>query len=56
MKNSNQPKISVKRTKQGYVAYPIGVRGVIVGQGNSRKEAIADAQSAIRCHQKQFGP
>ena len=43
-------KIIIERHKDGYVAYPIGLKGVVVGQGDSYDEALADVRSAIRFH------
>ena len=39
----------------GYVAYPLGIRGGVVGQGASYDEALADVTSAIRFHLETFG-
>jgi len=39
-----------------YVAYPLGLDGVVVGQGDSYEEAMADVNSAIRFHIETFGP
>jgi predicted RNase H-like HicB family nuclease len=47
--------IVVEQHPEGYVAYPIGLKGVVVGEGNTREEAIADAESAIRFHIETFG-
>jgi predicted RNase H-like HicB family nuclease len=49
-------KIVVERHEDGYVAYPIGVKGVVVGEGDSYEEALADVRSAIRFHVESFGP
>ena len=49
-------KIVVEKHPEGYVAYPLGIDGVIVGQGESYEEALADARSAIRFHIETFGP
>ena len=49
-----QFKIVVEKHTDGYVAYPLGVRGVIVGQGDSYEEALADVRSAIRFHLETF--
>ena len=38
-----------------FVAYPVGLRGVIVGQGDTIDEAVADVTSAIRFHAETFG-
>ena len=47
--------IIVERHPEGYVAYPIGLKGVVVGEGDTSEEAIADAESAIRFHIETFG-
>ena len=49
-------KIIVERHPDGYVAYPLGLKGVVVGEGDSREEALADVKSAIRFHVETFGP
>ena len=49
-------KIVVERHDDGYVAYPLGLKGVVVGQGDSYETALADCQSAIRFHVQTFGP
>lgn len=48
-------KIIIEKYEDGYVAYPIGIEGVVVGQGDSYEEALADVQSAIRFHIETFG-
>lgn len=50
-------KVIVERHPDGYVAYPLGLaRGVVIGQGDSFEEALADVQSAIAFHAETFGP
>lgn len=49
-------KIVVEKHEDGFVAYPLGLKGVVVGQGNNYDEAVADCQSAIRFHVETFGP
>ena len=49
-------KIIVEKHADGYLAYPLGVRGVVVGQGDTYEAALADVRSAIRFHLKTFGP
>jgi predicted RNase H-like HicB family nuclease len=49
-------KIIVEKHPDGYVAYPLELRGVVVGQGESYEEALADVKSAIRFHIETFGP
>ena len=48
-------KIIVERHPDGYIAYPLGLKGVVVGQGDTYEEALADVQSAIRFHIETFG-
>lgn len=48
-------KIIVEKHEDGYVAYPLGLRGVVVGQGNSYEEALNDVKSAIKFHVESFG-
>ncbi len=48
-------KIIVEKHEDGYVAYPLGLKGVVVGQGDSYDEALADVKSAIAFHIKSFG-
>ncbi len=51
-----QLKVIVEKHPDGYVAYPLGCKGVVVGQGDSYEEALADLKSAIRFHVESFGP
>jgi predicted RNase H-like HicB family nuclease len=48
-------KIIIEKHSEGYVAYPAGIQGVVVGQGNTFDEALRDVQSAIRFHIETFG-
>ena len=48
-------KILIEKHTDGYVAYPIGMQGVVIGEGNTCEEAVADAISAIRFHIETFG-
>ena len=50
-----QFKVIVKNTSDGYVAYPLGLKGVVVGQGDTYEEALSDIKSAIRFHIETFG-
>lgn len=49
-------KICVEPHADSFVAYPLGLKGVVIGQGDTADEAIADATSAIRFHIETFGP
>ena len=51
-----QVKILIEKHADGYVAYPVGLRGVVVGQGDTYEDALADVKSAIRFHLDTFGP
>ncbi|HEY8667660.1 MAG TPA: hypothetical protein VIL86_13420 [Tepidisphaeraceae bacterium] len=48
-------KIVIERHPDGYVAYPLGLKGVVVGEGDTYDQAFADVQSAIRFHLETFG-
>ncbi|HEV7902457.1 MAG TPA: hypothetical protein VGO96_01345 [Pyrinomonadaceae bacterium] len=37
------------------MAYPLGLKGVVVGEGETYEEALADVKSAIRFHIETFG-
>jgi predicted RNase H-like HicB family nuclease len=50
-----QYKIIVEKHPDGYVAYPLGVKGVVVGEGDTYEEALSDVKSAIRFHIDTFG-
>jgi len=48
-------KIVMERTDEGHVAYPIGLKGVVVGDGNTFEEALGNVKSAIAFHIETFG-
>ncbi len=50
-----QFKVVVERHADGYVAYPLGLKGVVIGQGETYGEALNDVSSAIRFHIETFG-
>lgn len=50
-----QVKIIVEKHPDGYVAYPLGIKGAVVGEGETCEEALADVESAIRFHVETFG-
>jgi predicted RNase H-like HicB family nuclease len=50
-----QIKVIVEKHEDGYVAYPIGLKGVVVGEGDTYEEALADVKSAIQFHVETFG-
>jgi predicted RNase H-like HicB family nuclease len=49
-------KIIVERHPDGFVAYPLGLKGIVVGEGDTYEEALADVKSAIASHIETFGP
>ncbi len=51
----SQFKVIVEKHADGFVAYPLGLNGVVVGEGNTYDEAMADVKSAIRFHLDTFG-
>jgi predicted RNase H-like HicB family nuclease len=53
---TRQFKIIVEKHTDGYVAYPLGLKGVVVGEGDTYEEALADVKSAIAFHIETFGP
>lgn len=50
-----QFKIIVEKHPDGYVAYPLGLKGVVVGEGDTYEDALADVKSAIQFHIETFG-
>jgi len=48
-------KIIVEKHLDGYVAYPLGLKGIVVGQGETYEDALSDVTSAIRFHGQTFG-
>jgi predicted RNase H-like HicB family nuclease len=50
-----QFKIIVEKHPDGYVAYPRGLNSVVVGDGDTYDEALADVKSAIQFYIETFG-
>jgi predicted RNase H-like HicB family nuclease len=50
-----QLKIIVEKHPDGYIAYPLGLKGVVVGDGSTDDEAVADVKSAIQFHIETIG-
>ena len=50
-----QLKIIVEKHPDGYVAYPLGLKGVVIGEGNTYEDALIDVNSAIQFHIETFG-
>lgn len=51
-----QIKIVVEKHPDVYVAYPLGLKGVVIGQGDTYEAALSDVRSAIQFHLESFGP
>jgi len=49
-------KIIVEKHSDCYVAYPLGLRGVCVAEGDTYEQALEQVRSAIRFHIATFGP
>ncbi len=43
-----QIKVIVEKHSDGYVAYPIGLKGVVVGESDTYEAAMTDVKSAIQ--------
>lgn len=48
-------KIIIEKYSDGYVAYPLGLKGAVIGAGDTYEEALSDVKSAIRFHIETFG-
>lgn len=49
-------KLVVEKHADNYVAYPLGIKGVVVGQGPTYQAALDDVRSALQFHVESFGP
>ena len=49
-------KIVIAKESDGYVGYPLGIEGVVAGEGDTYEEALADTASALLFHLKTFDP
>jgi predicted RNase H-like HicB family nuclease len=45
-----QFKIVAEKHPDTYVVYPLGMKGVVVGQGDTYEAALSDVKSAIQFH------
>lgn len=48
-------KVIVEKHADGYVAYPLGMKGAVVTQGTSYDAVVANVGSAIAFHLETFG-
>ncbi|MEG4582398.1 hypothetical protein QUA71_22700 [Microcoleus sp. MON1_C5] len=50
-----QCRIILEKHPDGYVAYPLGIKSTVVGEGDTYEEALPDVTSAIRYYIEVFG-
>jgi len=48
-------KIVVEKHPDSYIAYPLGMKGVVVAEGDTYEQALAEVKTAIRFHLDTFG-
>ena len=51
-----QFKIIVEKHPDTYIAYPLGLKGVVIGEGETYEDVLANVKSAIQFHIETFGP
>ncbi len=51
----NDFKIIIEKHEDGFVAYPLGLKGVVVSEGDTYEEVFANVKSAILFHIETFG-
>ena len=56
MDRTKRYNIIIEKHPGGYVSYPLGLKGVIIGEGDTYEEALINVKSAIRFHIESFGP
>ena len=50
-----QIKIIVEKHEDGYVAYPLGLKGIVVAEGDTYEQVLTEVKSAIQFHLDTFG-
>ena len=53
--STTQLKIVIEKHPEGYVEYPLGMKRIVVGEGDTYEEALEDVRSAIKFHIETFG-
>ncbi len=48
-------KIIVEKHADGYIVYPIGLKGIVIGEGDTYEEALSDVKSVTEFHIESFG-
>ena len=49
-------KLIITREQDGYVGYPLGLKGVVVAEGDTYEECLRELRSAVEFHIQTFGP
>jgi predicted RNase H-like HicB family nuclease len=52
---TKQFKVVVEKYSDGYVAYPLGVKGVVVAEGKSYESVLAQIKIALQSHVSTYG-
>jgi predicted RNase H-like HicB family nuclease len=47
-------KVIIEKHPDGFIAYPISLKGVVIGEGDTFEKALSDLKSAIRFHIETF--
>ncbi|MDO9539763.1 MAG: type II toxin-antitoxin system HicB family antitoxin [Methanocalculus sp.] len=55
IEKQNAIHIIVEEHPDGYTAFPLGLNGVVVAEGDTYEEALAEIRSAIQFHIETFG-
>ena len=50
-----QLKFIIEQHADGFLAYPLGLQGAVVGEGDTAGLSLADAKSAAKFHIDTFG-
>jgi predicted RNase H-like HicB family nuclease len=51
----SEAQLVTEKHPDGFVSYAVGLEGVVVAQGDSFEDSLADLESAIRFHTETFG-
>ena len=51
---NKQFKIIIEKHPDGYIAYPLSLKGVVVSEGDTYEETLTSTQSAIQFHIETF--
>jgi predicted RNase H-like HicB family nuclease len=46
----------VEEHPDGFVSYPLGVEGAVIGDGETAEDALTSAKAALAAHIEAFGP